>query len=384
MKYGIISFKNTRNLGDDIQTYAALKYLPKVDYVIEREELNLFVPDKNEIVTTIMSGWYLHDVTSLPPSPFINPLIISAHFTDHLLNDKPEYFDDYFLEYLKKYEPIGLRDDLVKKYLDDAEIENYFSGCLTLTIEPFKGVRKKNQICLVDVDEEIENKVRKTSPYDVILETHHLNYMEHSKLTFDERMKNVEDKLKKYQSCKMVITSRLHVALPCLSIGVPVLLIYNGSDLDVKNRLGKFIDLLNYMSKDDFIKKPNYNIENKKDFLKYRENLNSKVTEFIKKSEKIKLDKAEDYDCYYRYFVERKQSFDKMYTDKINEYERIINRLSIQNQVYEEESAIRAVNYVECRRNLELILASRSYKIALKIKRVADILRKVKKFIIRK
>ncbi len=384
MKYGVISFKNTRNLGDDIQTYATLKYLPKVDYVIEREELNLFIPDNNEIVTTIMNGWYLHDVTSLPPSPFINPLIISAHFTDHLLNDKPEYFDDYFLNYLKKHEPIGLRDDLVKKYLDDAGIENYFSGCLTLTIEPFKGIRKKNQICLVDVDEEIENKVRRTSPYNVIKQTHHLNYIEHSKLTFEERMKFVEERLKLYQSCKMVITSRLHVALPCLSIGVPVLLIYNDNDLDVKNRLGKFVELLNYTTKKSFLKKANYEIKNKNNFLMYRQNLNLEVYEFLKKSENIKLDEKENFDCYRRYFIERKKYLDKIYCDKISEYKRVINKLSIQNHVYRCESKIRSDNFVKCRRELESILASRSYKLSLKIKRIASILRKIKRFIIRK
>ena len=35
MKFGVVIHKPTMNLGDDIQTYAAAKLLPHVDYQIE-------------------------------------------------------------------------------------------------------------------------------------------------------------------------------------------------------------------------------------------------------------------------------------------------------------------------------------------------------------
>ena len=37
MKYGLVVFKETTNLGDDIQSYSIKKMLPQVDYYIERE-----------------------------------------------------------------------------------------------------------------------------------------------------------------------------------------------------------------------------------------------------------------------------------------------------------------------------------------------------------
>lgn len=385
MKYGIIFFNETKNLGDDIQTYAALKLLPKYDYVIEREKLCSFVPEKNELVTTIMSGWYVHDVTSFPPSPFINPLVISAHFTDHLLKEKPEYFDEYFLEFLKKVQPIGLRDDLVKEYLDADNIENYFSGCLTLTIKPFKNIKVQDIICAVDVDGEILEKIKKTSKCRVISETHNLNPNVNSLLSFEQRMKNVEDKLKKYQSCKLVITTRLHVALPCLSLGIPVLLIYNEVDTDIKNRLGKYTELLNFISKDNFLKKPNYNIKNKKDFLKLRKELEKKVSEFLEESSSKKLSSEEDYNYYNKYFVVQKKYIDKMikykntqYEKRINEYEKCYNKLFMQNEFYEKENLIRKDNLVELvnsKQKLEAILSSRSYKLA---EFLSKIIRRVK------
>ena len=46
MKYGLIYYKNTHNLGDDILSYVGKKFLPKVDYYIDREHLDVFIPDE--------------------------------------------------------------------------------------------------------------------------------------------------------------------------------------------------------------------------------------------------------------------------------------------------------------------------------------------------
>ena len=37
MKYGLLYYKDTVNIGDDIQTYAARRFLPHIDYYIDRE-----------------------------------------------------------------------------------------------------------------------------------------------------------------------------------------------------------------------------------------------------------------------------------------------------------------------------------------------------------
>lgn len=41
MKFGVVIHKPTMNLGDDIQTYAAAKLLPHVDYQIDREYISV-------------------------------------------------------------------------------------------------------------------------------------------------------------------------------------------------------------------------------------------------------------------------------------------------------------------------------------------------------
>lgn len=55
----IIHFK-TRNIGDDIQCYAMEKFLPRVDYLIDREHLDSFyTPTGEKKVAAFLGGWYL-------------------------------------------------------------------------------------------------------------------------------------------------------------------------------------------------------------------------------------------------------------------------------------------------------------------------------------
>ena len=48
MKFGVVIHKPTMNLGDDIQTYAAAKLLPHVDYQIDREYISDFKSENDE------------------------------------------------------------------------------------------------------------------------------------------------------------------------------------------------------------------------------------------------------------------------------------------------------------------------------------------------
>lgn len=56
MKYGVIYYNNTHNLGDDILSYAGKQFLPQVDYYIDREHLDVFIPNEKEYVATIANG----------------------------------------------------------------------------------------------------------------------------------------------------------------------------------------------------------------------------------------------------------------------------------------------------------------------------------------
>ena len=152
MKYGIMYYKETENLGDDIQTYVAKRFLPHIDYYIDRESLNCFIPNDKEYVSMIMNGWFLDIKAGWPPSPYINPLLISMHFSSLDKIDVGEkYLQGFGGEYLKEHEPIGCRDTESQKRLErNCGAKTFFSGCMTLTMNKFDGVEKQDYICLAD------------------------------------------------------------------------------------------------------------------------------------------------------------------------------------------------------------------------------------------
>ncbi len=95
------------------------------------------------------------------------------------------------------------------------------------------------------------------------------------KMSPNERLKIAEEYLDKYSKAKMVITTRLHAALPCLSMKTPVLMLnmatdqYRYSGLHELVRHATFEDFMN--GKVDFdLDKPKPNPE---DYLTVRKKL---------------------------------------------------------------------------------------------------------------
>ena len=65
-KYALLKY-NTDNIGDEIQSLAAKRFLPQVDYYLDRDNLNSFVPvSDNEDIKLIMNGWYSHKPQNFP------------------------------------------------------------------------------------------------------------------------------------------------------------------------------------------------------------------------------------------------------------------------------------------------------------------------------
>ena len=56
MKYGVLWRKTTKNIGDDIQSYAESVWLPSVDYMVDIEELDSFKAEDDEPVAGIPLG----------------------------------------------------------------------------------------------------------------------------------------------------------------------------------------------------------------------------------------------------------------------------------------------------------------------------------------
>lgn len=290
MKYGLLYYKDTDNIGDDIQSYAASQFLPKIDYMIDREHLNEFVPKKKEYVKTIMNAWYIHDKFNFGISPYINPLLISMFFKNFPYTSGitvgMDYINDNVKDILKKYGPVGTRDFHTQKMLNNLKVDNYFSGCMTLTINKFDNITQGEYIVVNGLtNEEIEYIKSKTNR-KIIKFQQDIEKGSLSDESWEKRKKRVIDVLKLYQGAHMVITNKLHCSLPCLALETPVLLLYDKSFAENKDRIGTYKEYLNYIDRNKFMSQK-INFENPKKnpdkYLEIRKKLMKECNEFIKK-----------------------------------------------------------------------------------------------------
>lgn len=328
MKYGLITFKETENIGDDIQSYSAIRFLPQIDYYIEREKMDLFVPNKKEQVITLMNGWFLHSKLNFMLSPYIYPVFISTHISGYeSWGIKLEHINDYSVEKLKKYEPIGCRDTGTEQILTKKNIKAYISGCLTLSIQADKNVKKEDKICIVDIDKEAEDYIKSNmSDEKIIKRTHKLNKSKNSQLSWKERFDNVKKLLDDYQSSKLVITSRLHCALPCLALGTPVLLLYDAEKAYTKDRLMDYSKIVTSMSTKEFLRRGidiiKEGINNPNDYLKIRKNIEAKTRKLLNNISSNDLDKdLPEIEIYKKYYILSKENIDKLYKVAIKRLE---------------------------------------------------------------
>lgn len=393
MKYGLLYYKETDNIGDDIQTYAQRQFLPKVDYLIDRESLNLFVPNEKENVATIMNAWYLHNKAAWPPSPYIKPLLTSMHFSvNNRLNGGDDYIRGEGEKYLKKYGPVGCRDEETVKRLNNIGIPTYFSGCMTLTLKPFQNVEKQDYICAVDVENEILEKIKSSTKREVRVITHSVNPEEISVKSIEQRMLDVEELLKTYAQAHLVITSRLHTMLPSIAVGTPVILIHKAEY--EKDRLETFLKYADSYIDTQFLEMDITNIlenpkPNNKEYLEITNNLNKICNEFIENSKKEELNninelpEIEEYKKGLDLLKHTNNLYEKARRQSLNniyETDRYFNQLqeaNIRNEELKRESS-EIVNELEKLKqsNIELkdelnsLYNSRTFKLAKKIRKL--------------
>jgi hypothetical protein len=331
MDYGLLTYDDGQsgkfNVGDHIQSLAAEQYLPQVDKYIYRDKLN----EKNltNEVALIMNGWFTYHPENWPPNELINPLFVSFHlnsnYTERLLGNKDN------VEYLKKHSPIGCRDvgtvSAFKKYGIDA----YYSSCLTTTLDlKYHSEQKTDDIYIVDVfykndykllykefpkrilphiangkffkRNERDKLIKSIIPEDVLKKAKYITHSYWNKdYNDDQRFQLGEDILRKYATAKLVITSRIHCALPCLALGTPVIFV-TGGDLNNVNEMSRLKGIIEHMNvitvnpldlDSSVVKEINIldpkkidwnNIKNPTSYKAYAEELKAKCSQFIKES----------------------------------------------------------------------------------------------------
>lgn len=313
MKYGLMLNPTNGNIGDDIQSYAESRFLPRVDVEVDREKMDTFkFGDGKEPVALIMGAWFMWRKYNWPPSKQILPLLVGYHhfnrpkkLLDASKSSLPIFADNYDGvggQWMKDYGPVGCRDLYTCRIFDKKGIPNYFSGCVTLTLPkqpetPDKGT----YIVFVDLNKEVEKKVEELAKgkYEIRRMTHSTENI--AGVTWEERKKRVIEYLTIYQNAKYVVTRRLHVALPCLAMGVPVMVI-QGYRMHDPHRFEPYNEWLHYARNSKFLEEgyDDFDFENgtpnKPDFEKTRDELTKRIEDFISYCEENKDKPLEFFD----------------------------------------------------------------------------------------
>ncbi len=251
MKLGILNHNNNIenffssydvalvNLGDHIQSYGVeiaynyylLKSKKKLKVeLIEKELISSYVGEK--MIVTLNNVYTLGGVNGklgwFPTSPDIIPLFIGFNCHDEsLIFENKEYF--------KKWEPIGCRDEKTKELFQRCGISSYISGCSSILF-PKRKKTTGSKVFVVDATEDLISII----PENILCEAEFISQNVYAKELCGKTdyhygstiFWNVgKELIKRYNDdAKLVITSKLHCVVPCIAMGIPVILAKDNID----------------------------------------------------------------------------------------------------------------------------------------------------------
>jgi len=251
--YGVV-MASTENLGDDIQSLAALGFLPKLDVIINRD-----YPRSSYTVKAVFNGWYTHEPWRWAVSSTIIPLFVSMHIADFAF---PILLARQTVRrVLIRHGPVGTRDLFTLGVLRAYGVPAYFTGCLTLTLSSsynFLRRRRQDYILVADLLADVSfirhnSEVRlasqllyktlisygtqlpqplkrfskKVVPSAVIDNVNYrLQLVSARRLNAATRLIRALQRVAEIAGASLVVTSRLHVALPALAFDVPVVFVH--------------------------------------------------------------------------------------------------------------------------------------------------------------
>jgi hypothetical protein len=260
------------NVGDYIQSFAAacLAGLDITDApTIDREHLADYA---GRSMRMVLNGWFSHSADALPASSSLSVEALSFHLSHRKW---PDAQLGRLTDWLRRVGPVGCRDRSTLAWCQNAGVPAYFSGCITPLVGAlFANAARTNRVVIVDPwlparrrrsSISAALKAVFTRPFtvlkvarasqnhgslralfdsalfvglygrflsdrlirDAVWRTH---LFKRSSFTTETSVRDhIRDILATYAGASMVITTRIHAALPCYGMGTPVLFV-TGND----------------------------------------------------------------------------------------------------------------------------------------------------------
>ena len=163
----------------------------------------------------------------LPFPEDIAPILISSVML------RNEEIPGELVDYLKRAEPIGCRDEQTRTMLRELGIEAYLMGCFTVCLPRRTQEPAHGKTFLVDVSDNLLEYIPENLKRDAVRISHAVPVQTASiTIEEDDRLnEQARNLLARYASeASLVITSRLHAAAPCIAMGIPVILASDNID----------------------------------------------------------------------------------------------------------------------------------------------------------
>ncbi|MDR1612199.1 MAG: polysaccharide pyruvyl transferase family protein [Planctomycetota bacterium] len=223
------------NLGDAIQSIAVTEIYRKMGVDIDsllpvsRDDLNSY---SGPVCTLPMQGWFAKCGQSFPfPwSKRINPAFVGFHLSNRA-NTRKLFIKRRIHEAMKRHEPIGCRDRNTASFLQGLNVDAYFSGCLTLTFEKRKRGPAHGKVFVVDLTlkmlNQLPRQILERADYSI---THYFAFRNNPLSMADciESEQAAQGILDRYrEEAELIVTDKIHCAMPCIAMGIPVVFITN-------------------------------------------------------------------------------------------------------------------------------------------------------------
>lgn len=255
--YGILGYDHSTaitrksNTGDEVQALTGLQFLPYNDVILDRNSWKVApkasrctfnattendvnkrrlliqgkrcsIPTGNASVTAFLNAWYGRRRQYWPPPPAIDPLLLALYigpmFQGHAQSQRGS-------AYLRARGPVGARDTATLAFFQKIGVPAYMSACATLLFRRSYMPRGMTSYS-VDVD---DGALRLLLPDDVRTNLTKVTHYHPEDTRFDRtsRYERALEMISLYERARFVITSRIHVALPCVALGIPVIFVHS-------------------------------------------------------------------------------------------------------------------------------------------------------------
>ncbi|MDF1816401.1 MAG: polysaccharide pyruvyl transferase family protein [Verrucomicrobiales bacterium] len=210
---GLYSY-SSNNIGDDIQSLVLRRWLNyrENEVVFVDRDRHTITGTCDENITLLINGFIGGGALPVYSGGGfeIDPVFVAVHL--YVIDKDPGK-----LEQLTRAAPVGCRDLITRRRCIERGIPAYFSACPTILCEP-ADVKQDIDILLVDVDPRSLPKLPERS-------IRYSTNMISPAIPFHKRREMCLRRWELLSRSRLVVTSKLHAAMPALGMGKPVVFV---------------------------------------------------------------------------------------------------------------------------------------------------------------